>query len=135
MTDKWIEGLGRQLKGGLKETLGRVIGDVKLTADGAAERALGATQASAAGPHGQIVPEVVNDRITGVGHQFKGGIEEIVGDAVGNRILSADGRGEYERGKAQDTAGSARDAARQTSEFQQAKHDPATPAALQTKSE
>ncbi len=135
MTDKWIEGLGHQLKGGLKETLGRVIGDVKLTADGAAERALGAAQASAAGSHAQIVPGVDNDRIAGVGHQFKGGVEEIVGDAMGNRILSADGRAESERGQVQDAAGSARDAALQSREFQKGKHDPAAPAALQTKSE
>jgi uncharacterized protein YjbJ (UPF0337 family) len=39
-----LEGIGHQIKGVVKESLGRIIGDAKLQADGAAERAAGKAQ-------------------------------------------------------------------------------------------
>jgi uncharacterized protein YjbJ (UPF0337 family) len=39
-----IEGIGHQVKGAVKEGLGRIIGDAKLEADGTAERASGKVQ-------------------------------------------------------------------------------------------
>jgi uncharacterized protein YjbJ (UPF0337 family) len=39
-----IEGIGHQVKGAVKEGLGRIIGDAKLEADGTAERASGKAQ-------------------------------------------------------------------------------------------
>ena len=39
-----IEGIGHQVKGAVKEGLGRIIGDAKLQADGTAERASGKVQ-------------------------------------------------------------------------------------------
>jgi uncharacterized protein YjbJ (UPF0337 family) len=39
-----IIGVGRQIKGAVKETVGRVTGDVKTQAEGAAEKASGKVQ-------------------------------------------------------------------------------------------
>jgi uncharacterized protein YjbJ (UPF0337 family) len=42
-TDR-LAGIGHQLKGVVKESVGKFIGDAKLQADGAAERAAGKAQ-------------------------------------------------------------------------------------------
>lgn len=42
-----IAAIGHQLKGTLKEGLGKIIGDAKLAADGATEREVGETQNAA----------------------------------------------------------------------------------------
>jgi uncharacterized protein YjbJ (UPF0337 family) len=42
-TDR-LEGIGHQIKGVFKESVGKIIGDAKLQADGAAERAAGRAQ-------------------------------------------------------------------------------------------
>jgi uncharacterized protein YjbJ (UPF0337 family) len=42
-TDR-LEGIGHQIKGVVKENLGKMIGDAKLEADGAAERVAGKAQ-------------------------------------------------------------------------------------------
>jgi uncharacterized protein YjbJ (UPF0337 family) len=42
-TDR-LEGIGHQIKGVFKENVGKIIGDAKLQADGAAERAAGKAQ-------------------------------------------------------------------------------------------
>jgi uncharacterized protein YjbJ (UPF0337 family) len=39
-----IIGVGRQIKGAVKETIGRVTGDAKTQAEGAAEKASGTVQ-------------------------------------------------------------------------------------------
>ncbi len=45
MVDKdRVEGAARQVKGGVKETVGRVIGDSKTEAEGKAEKAAGRVQ-------------------------------------------------------------------------------------------
>ena len=41
MESNRIEGIGHQVKGAVMEGLGKAIGDAKLAADGAAERAIG----------------------------------------------------------------------------------------------
>jgi len=42
-----IEGIGHHLKGALKIGVGRLVGDAKLQADGAAEQAIGRVQNAA----------------------------------------------------------------------------------------
>jgi len=111
--DNKIEGIGHQVKGALKETVGKIIGDAKLVSDGAAERARGHAQTGVGG--GQLIPGIDTDRITGVGHQLKGAIKQGFGNLIGDAKLAADGSAERSMGKAQDTAGSARDEARQAS--------------------
>ena len=83
------EGIGQQVKGVLKEGLGKIIGDAKLTADGAAERATG--QARAVGADGDSVIGIDTDRIAGVGHQLKGALKEGLGSLAGNPELAAEG--------------------------------------------
>ncbi len=39
-----LEGIGHQIKGVFMESVGKIIGDAKLQADGAAERAAGRAQ-------------------------------------------------------------------------------------------
>jgi len=113
MDSNRIEGLGHQVKGVVKETVGKIIGDAKLVSDGAAERARGHAQTGAGG---QLIPGIDTDRITGVGHQLKGAIKQGFGNLFGDSKLAADGSAERRMGKAQDAAGSARDEARQASQ-------------------
>jgi len=105
-----IEGIGHQIKGRLKEMFGKLIGDAKLSADGATERAIGDAQNIAGG---EFVSGIDTDRIAGVGHQLKGASERALGRLIGDPELVADGSAEMSAGKAQNAAGSARDEARQ----------------------
>ncbi len=105
-----IEAIGRQVKGALKQSLGKVIGDAKLTADGAAERADGAAH-NAGGP--DRVAGIDTDRIMGVGRQFAGAMKQGYGNLTGNAGLTAEGTAELASGKAQNAAGSHRDEERE----------------------
>jgi uncharacterized protein YjbJ (UPF0337 family) len=109
-----IEAIGHQLKGTLKEGLGKIIGDAKLTADGAAEREAGEAQNPAGAAANPLIDIGVDpDRIAGVGHQLKGALKERLGKFTGDRELAAAGIAEQEAGKAQNAVGSARDEARE----------------------
>jgi uncharacterized protein YjbJ (UPF0337 family) len=113
MDNTRIEGMGHQLKGAVKETVGKIIGDAKLVSDGAAERARGHAQTGAGG--GPLIPGIDTDRIAGVGHQLKGAIKQGFGNLIGDAKLAADGSAERSLGKSKDAAGSARDEARRAS--------------------
>lgn len=106
-----IEGIGHQIKGVLKETLGKFIGDSKLQHDGAEERKEGQTQ-SAAGSDPAQVAGIDTDRLVGIGRQIKGALTEGIGNVIGNPSLEESGRVERAAGKVQNAAGSARDEAR-----------------------
>jgi len=109
-----IGAIGRQLKGTLKEGLGKIIGDAKLAFDGAAEREAGEAQnAAGAAANPLIVMGVDTDRIAGIGHQLKGALKERLGKFNGDRELAAAGIAEQVAGKAQNASGSARDEARE----------------------
>jgi uncharacterized protein YjbJ (UPF0337 family) len=121
MMDKnHIEGIGHLVKGAVKESLGKIIGDAKLTSDGSAERASGEVQYAASADN---LVGIDADRIKGVGHQLKGALKEGFGNITGNPKLEADGIAEREAGKAQNAAGSARDTARDALSDQQAAID------------
>ena len=107
-----LEGMGHQVKGSVKEGLGKIIGDAKLAADGAAERAAGEAQ-SAAVPEGENGTGIDTDRIAGVGHQLKGALKEGLGHIAGKPQLAAEGMAEREAGKIQNAVGGARDEARE----------------------
>jgi uncharacterized protein YjbJ (UPF0337 family) len=106
-----MEGLGHQLKGTVKEGLGRLLGDAKLKADGAAERAEGDAR-NVAASNGEPLIGIDADRIKGVGHQIKGAVKESMGDLANDPELKAAGIAERAAGKVQNAAGSARDEAR-----------------------
>jgi uncharacterized protein YjbJ (UPF0337 family) len=108
MENDRLEGLGHQVKGALKQGLGKIIGDAKLTADGAVERAAGEA-ANAGGVKGTRIFDVDADRVIGVGHQLKGVLKQGLGNLVGNPTLEADGLAETQAGQKQNAAGSARD--------------------------
>jgi len=116
-TNTRIEGIGRQVRGAVMESLGIAIGDAKLAADGGAERALGDAQNSASAGGDQLMG-IDTDRILGIGHQIKGALLEELGRLVGNPKLQATGTAERDSGKAQNVAGGDRDLARQTAEKQ-----------------
>ena len=119
MDSNRIEGIGHQVKGAVIEGLGKAIGDAKLAADGAAERAIGDEQ-NVAGVGGNQLIGVDADRIQGIAHQVKGALIQGFGAVVGNPQLGADGAAERLAGKAQNAAGSARDLAREEAEKQRA---------------
>ncbi|MFL5251319.1 MAG: CsbD family protein [Rhodopila sp.] len=52
------------------------------------------------------------DRVEGVGHQVKGSLKEGVGKVTGDKRTQAEGAAEKAGGKVQNTAGGAKDAAR-----------------------
>jgi uncharacterized protein YjbJ (UPF0337 family) len=119
MENNRIEGIGHQVKGAVLESLGKAIGDAKLAADGAAERAIGDEQ-NVAGAGGDQLIGVDVDRIKGIAHQVKGALIEGFAAIVGIPQLAADGAAERLAGKAQNAAGSARDLAREEVESQRA---------------
>jgi uncharacterized protein YjbJ (UPF0337 family) len=112
MSNERIEGLGHQIKGTFKENVGRIIGDAKLTADGAAERAIGNSQ-NVEQPGGDRVGGIDTDRIVGVGHQLKGVIKKGLGRLIGDPSMVDDGNTEQAAGAAQNAVGSSRDEARE----------------------
>jgi uncharacterized protein YjbJ (UPF0337 family) len=115
MDNNRIEGIGHQVKGVLKEGLGKIIGDAKLTADGAAELAEGRAL-NVPGSEGESVIGIDTDRIAGVGHQLKGALKEGLGNLAGKPELVAEGTAERDAGKQQNATGSARDTAREAAE-------------------
>ena len=119
MESNRIEGIGHQVKGAVMEGLGRAIGDAKLAADGAAERAIGDEQNVAGAGWDQLIG-VDADRIKGIAHQIKGALIQGFGAIAGNPQLAADGVAERLAGKAQNAAASARDLAREEVEKQRA---------------
>ena len=119
MESNRIEGIGHQVKGAVMEGLGKAIGDAKLAADGAAERAIGDEQ-NVAGVGGDQLIGVDADRIKGIAHQIKGALIQGFGAIAGNPQLAADGVAERLAGKAQNAAASARDLAREEVEKQRA---------------
>jgi uncharacterized protein YjbJ (UPF0337 family) len=115
MDSNRLEGIGHQVKGVLKEGLGKIIGDAKLTADGAAERAQGEAE-NVPDPEGESVIGIDADRIAGVGHQLKGAVTEGLGKLAGKPELVAEGSAERDAGKQQNATGSARDTAREAAQ-------------------
>lgn len=123
MENDRIEGVAHQVRGAVIESLGKAIGDAKLEADGAAERAIG-DQLNVAGAGGDQLIGIDADRIKGIAHQVKGALMQSLGDIVGNPQLAADGAAERLSGKAQNAAGSARDLAREAAETKLASVEP-----------
>ena len=54
------------------------------------------------------------DRVVGTAHQAKGTVKEAVGKVTGDTKTQAEGATEKTAGKAQNTVGGAKDAARET---------------------
>jgi uncharacterized protein YjbJ (UPF0337 family) len=115
MDNDRIEGIGHQLKGSAKRAFGKLLGDAKMTADGAAEKVSGEAPAAAA-PNGGMVLGIDADRIKGVAHQLEGALKERVGNMIADPDLRRAGIAEREAGKAQNAAGGARDSAREAVE-------------------
>ena len=111
MENDRIEGIGHQIKGAAKRAFGRMIGDAKMTADGAAEKASGDAQVAAAPAGGQVMG-IDADRINGVAHQLEGALKEGIGNVIADPGLRQAGTAEREAGKAQNAVGGARDSAR-----------------------
>jgi uncharacterized protein YjbJ (UPF0337 family) len=110
--EKNLENLGHRIKGILKESLGKIIGDAKLASDGATERNAGEVK-NASGAEGARIFDVDADRVLGVGHQLKGALKQGLGNLVGNPQLAAEGVAEGLDGRTQNAAGSARDEKRE----------------------
>lgn len=115
MDNDRIEGIGHQIKGTVKRAVGKMMGDAKMTADGAAEKASGDAQVAAASTGGQVVG-IDGDRIKGVAHQLKGAVREGIGGLISDADMQQAGSEERAAGKMQNAAGSARDTARDAAE-------------------
>jgi uncharacterized protein YjbJ (UPF0337 family) len=106
-----IEGIGHEIKGAVTAGLGRIIGDAKLQSDGAAESAAGKAQREEGAARDAEVG-LDADRVAGVGHQLMGAVRQGVGRIIGDPGLAADGAAEQEKGRIQNEAGCAKEAAR-----------------------
>jgi len=115
MDNDRIEGIGHQVKGAVKSAIGKMIGDAKIAADGAAEKANGDAQVAAATTGGQVMG-IDSDRIKGAVHQFEGALKQGIGSVIADPDLHQAGTAEREAGKAQNAAGGARDSAREAAE-------------------
>lgn len=122
MENRRIEGIGHQVKGAVKESLGKAIGDAKLAADGTAERTIGDAQ-NVAGTSEDQVFGIDADRVKGIAHQLKGTLVQRIGSFIGNPKLQADGIAERLAGKAQNAAGSGRDVVREAGQNRHAAVD------------
>jgi uncharacterized protein YjbJ (UPF0337 family) len=122
-TNRRIEGIGRQVKGAVMESLGVAIGDSKLVADGSAERAIG-DRLNSVEAGGEQLAGIDTDRIRGIGHQIKGAVIEAIGNLVGNPQLQSEGVAERNAGKEQNAAGGDRDSARAAAERTRLSPDP-----------
>jgi uncharacterized protein YjbJ (UPF0337 family) len=122
MEDHRLEGLGHQLKGAVKQSIGKAIGDAKLTADGTTERTIGDQQVAAGAglDGGDQLFGIDTGRVMGIVNQFKGALMQGVGSLVGNPKLQADGIAQQQAGKAQNAVGSIRDEERQATEKREA---------------
>lgn len=118
MDTERIEGIRHQVKGAIKQTLGRIIGDSKLAADGAAERAGGDAQVAAAPSSGQVMG-IDADRIKGVAHQLEGALKAGLGTVISDPVLRQSGIDEQAAGKVQNAVGGARDSARHAAETEE----------------
>jgi uncharacterized protein YjbJ (UPF0337 family) len=112
-TNKRIEGVGRQVKGAVMESLGIAIGDTMLAADGSAERMLGDAQNSPSAGGDQLIG-IDAERIRGIGHRIKGALIEELGRLAANPRAS--GSAERDAGKLQNIAGGDPDLARPSAE-------------------
>jgi uncharacterized protein YjbJ (UPF0337 family) len=56
--------------------------------------------------------EMDKDRVEGVAHQAKGSVKEAAGKMTGDKKTQAEGKAEKVAGKVQNTAGGAKDAAK-----------------------
>jgi uncharacterized protein YjbJ (UPF0337 family) len=113
-----IEGIGQQVKGAVKRAFGKMIGDAKLAADGAAEETSGQAEAAAA-PSNSLLMGIDVDRIKGVAHQLEGAVKQGIGGLISDPGLRQSGIDERKAGKVQNALGSARDTAREGFEKQQ----------------
>jgi uncharacterized protein YjbJ (UPF0337 family) len=133
MENSRFEGLGHQVKGVVKQRIGKAIGDAKLVADGTAERTIGDQQVAAGGlgSGGQMFG-IDTGRVRGVVNQLRGALMQSVGSLVGNPKLQSEGVVEQRAGKAQNEAGSDRDAERDVeraaAQSREAAIDPGAPA-------
>jgi len=115
MEDHRLEGFGHQVKGAVKQSIGKAIGDAKIAADGTAERIIGDQQVAAGTglDGGDQLFGIDTARVMGIVNQFRGALMQGVGSLVGNPKLQADGIAQQQAGKAQNAAGSERDEQRQ----------------------
>lgn len=112
MENDRIEGIGHQLRGTVKRAFGRMIGDAKMTADGAAGKSGGDAQVAAAPTTWQVMGVDV-DRIKGVAHQLEGALKQCIGSVMADPGLKQAGIAERDAGKVQNAVGGARDTARE----------------------
>jgi uncharacterized protein YjbJ (UPF0337 family) len=115
MYKEQITAIGHQLKGAAKAGAGRLLGDAKLMADGAAELAAGRAESALARVEDPLFP-IDQDRVEGVGHQMRGALKQTFGTLVGARTIEADGIAERASGKLQNEAGSERDERREAAQ-------------------
>ncbi|KAG9298065.1 hypothetical protein G9A89_018148 [Geosiphon pyriformis] len=87
-----VSGTGEYYKGAAQETLGSIIGNTGMQAEGAKQKATGDAEIKAAKTQGYA--EGTKDRLTG--H-----VKETAGSVVGNEQMQAEGKGSKLSGEAQ----------------------------------
>lgn len=80
-----MAGRGKELKGGLKEAAGKVLGNERMEAEGKADKTAGKAARETAG----------------AGNEAVGNVKSGVGKALGNERLQGEGKGQRLKGKVQ----------------------------------
>ena len=80
-----MPGRSDELKGSVKETVGKALGNERLEAEGKTDRVVGKASREAAG----------------AGNQAAGNVKKAAGELTGNERLQAEGKAQSLKGKAQ----------------------------------
>jgi len=80
-----MAGRSNEIKGGLKEAAGKLVGDDALEAEGATQKEAGRAER----------------KTSGAFHEAKGSVKSAIGDMVDSPTLEAEGETEKLRGKAE----------------------------------
>jgi uncharacterized protein YjbJ (UPF0337 family) len=90
-----IKGKGEEIKGNLKQTVGRAIDDEQMEAEGHADELKGEGRQQAA---------KASERARGAGEELKGKVKGAAGDLLDNEQMEAEGRAEELKGKGRQQA-------------------------------
>ena len=116
MSDNRIDGALHKAAGSVKEGVGKLTGDAKLQAEGAAQKAGGSVQNAAGKVQDSVASEphggVDHDRVEGSGKKLGGSIKEGFGNLTGDEKLKAEGKTDKAAGGLQNAFGGAKDAVR-----------------------
>ncbi|KAJ3005692.1 hypothetical protein HKX48_000509 [Thoreauomyces humboldtii] len=90
MTNGKIHGHVEAVKGAVKETTGKVVGNQTLRAEGATQKAAG---------HAEVNAQTAANHVGGQMDSTKGSVKSTVGNVLGNEKMQAEGHAGHAKGE------------------------------------